>query len=359
MTTAAHPVTEDSGTTGGWYPFGTEGAAAKWDGHAWTGQKKSDPDVEAPPKWHHHPFAFLGHRWFWFMVVGNLLVVGAAFVVMGTKRAWPGWGLVVAAMVVFMAGVVYLLDRHEHFAQVEGRRVLMWWGLGSGLVAVSVASFLEGGLEPRLKLPVGFDLWFAGPIEETCKLAVPFLLLVFGGRMFKDPRAGFMMVMFSGIVFGAVEAAEYTADPQQWLPLTMALERPVGELLHPFLTAFAAAVIWLAAWRAGKAFTAVGVGAWVVAMAIHSIHDGALSGVVHGSQLTQQAIPNVGEALASGAVAFLFGLVWSVIIFLLLRHAARELVPPDAVGTNAPHWRPTLKQWGVHKEHAAPVDASA
>jgi hypothetical protein len=334
----------------GWYPFGVAGTSAEWDGQAWTGATHVDPEVPEPPKWHHRPFAFLGHKWFWFMVVGNLLVVGAAFVVMGTKRAFPGWFLVVAGMAVFMAGVVYLLDRHQKFGEVEGQRVLMWCGLGSGLVAVFTASLLEsGGLETRIGLPLGFDLWLAGPVEETCKLAIPFLLLVFGGRMFKDPRGGFMMVMFSGIVFGAVEAAEYIASPKEWLPFMMAVERPVGELLHPFLTAFAAAVIWLAAWRAGKAFTWIGAGAWVVAMAIHSLHDGMFSPFEHGDQLTSPAIPTATLALEEGVEAFVFGLIWAVIIYLVMRHTSRELVPPDAVATNAPHWRPQIKQWGAEK----------
>ena len=350
MTVEAVPKSTPTGS--GWYPFGVAGTSAQWDGQAWTGEKHADADVPEPPKWHHRPFAFLGHKWFWFMVVGNVLVVGAAFVVMGTKRAFPGWFLVVAAMVVFMAGVVYLLDRHEKFGQVEGRRKLMWWGLGSGLVGVFTASMLEsGGLETRMGIPLKIDLWLAGPIEETCKLAIPFLLLVFGGRMFKDPRAGLMMVMFSGVAFGAVEAAMYTASPKEWAPLMMALERPVSELLHPFLTTFAAAVIWLAAWRAGKAFTWIGAGAWVGAMAIHSFHDGMLSPFEHGDQITTPDIPTVATALTYSASGFVLSLIWAVIIYLLLRHTARELVPPDAVASNAPHWRPQIKQWGLQKPH--------
>ncbi len=158
------------------------------------------------------------------------------------------------------------------------------------------------------------------------------------------------MVMFSGIVFGAVEAAEYTSTPEgKWLPVAMAMQRPVGELLHPFLTAFAAAVIWLAAWRSGKAFTKAGLLAWVIAMAVHSIHDGLLSPFVHGDQNTQPAVPTAVDAIAEGFVLSLLGLLWTVLIYLLLRHSARELVPPDSVATNAPHWRPAIKQWGVHR----------
>lgn len=286
------------------------------------------------------------------MVAGNILTIGSALAIIGTGNKWLGMVLVIASMAVFMAGVVYLVDPHERFAQLEGRTTLMWWGLGSGVAAILVAFAIEVVLEQRLEFPIALDLWLSGPVEETCMLAIPVLLLAFGSHIFKDPRAGLFLVLLSGIVFGAVEAGEYVANPKEWLPLSMALERPATELLHPFLTAFAASIIWLAAWRAGKVITKAGISAWVIVMAIHSVHDGMLSGGVQGTTLSQPTIPSAADAIASGGAGFLFGAVWTVLLYLLLRHSARELVPPNAVGANAAHWRPTLRQWGVAKKSA-------
>lgn len=334
----------------GWYPTGKSGALAQWNGQAWTGETRQDDAVAEMGKWHHRPLAFLGHRWFWFMVIGNALIVAVAVATRSTDLPLVKWVLVIAAMAVFMSGVVYLLDRHQRFGQLTGLHTLVVWGIVSGAVASALAVLLENRLEPWLKVPVQGDLWLAGPIEETAKLAVPVLLLAFGGKVFKDPRAGLFLVMMSGIVFGAFEAALYTTQGKEWTPLEMAIGRPVTELLHPFLTATAAAVIWLAASRSGRTITVAGLVAWVGAMAVHSVHDGLSSFAVHGDHLTLPTATSARDAVAAGLGALVVGLVWTVIVYLMLRHTSRELVPPDAVPDNAPHWRPAIKGWGLRKE---------
>ncbi|HQZ86172.1 MAG TPA: hypothetical protein PLB21_11175, partial [Actinomycetota bacterium] len=52
------------------------------------------------------------------------------------------------------------------------------------------------------------------------------------------------------------------------------------------------------------------------------------------------------EALMLGVGTAALALVWAILLYLLQRHSARELSPPDAVASNSPHWRPQLKRWG-------------
>lgn len=348
MTIQSKPVTNESPTTPGWYPFGRPGSVAEWDGHAWTSQSRPDESVAEPAKRKHHPFRFLGHRWFWAVAVGNLIVIGGGLLMVATDSKPLTWAVVVVGMIVFGAGVVLLVDRREAFGQLTTLRPLLLWGIVSGLVAFALAVLIENRLEPDLGLPTEARLWLAGPVEETLKLAIPFLLLVFGGSRFKDPRAGLLLVILSGVVLGGMEAAQYTAQSDlKWTPLLMGIIRPGTELIHPLLTGFAAGVIWLAAWRARRPVTAVGVGAWVLAMAIHSLHDGLMGRNVNTSTLKPPTMESAGEAVAVSVVVLVPTVVLAVLFFLLLRHAARELVPPDVIGVNAPHWRPQLKRWGV------------
>jgi RsiW-degrading membrane proteinase PrsW (M82 family) len=286
------------------------------------------------------------------MVAGSALTVISGVITAATGQKYFSFTSLVG-LAVFMVGAYLLVDGHERFGQLPHLRNLLIWGFVAGMVAIVLAEVVEPVLEPKLGLPFAADLWLSGPIEETCKLLVPFLLLAFGSKAFKDPRAGLLLVLMSGMVFGAVEGMGYIGDPKGWLPLEMSIVRPVSELLQPFLTAFAAGVIWLAAWRTGRAVTAIGAGAWVVAMAVHSFHDGIGSAgqtSTHDTGLT--TVASVGDALVGSIYTFLFSLLITVLLFLLLRHSARELVPPNAIEDNAPHWRPQIKQWGLPKaEH--------
>lgn len=127
--------------------------------------------------------------------------------------------------------------------------------------------------------------------------------------------------------------------------------RPISELGHPIWTGTAGALIWFGAWRGKKVFTAVGVVGWVIAMAQHSLHDG-MATLSHGPVTNVSDYPSLTSGLWTDAAGLLvLSLVWAVIGYYILRHAARELVPPQAVAGNAKHWRPQIKAWGLPKEH--------
>ncbi len=332
----------------GHYPFGVEGRVAQWDGHAWTGDSAGDAAVGSTPKWHHTFFPFLVHQWFWWMVVGSILALVPGYVAAVTGHIWIGV-FTLPGFAIFMIGSVLLVDRHMHFTQLSQRRLIIIWGIISGIFAAAVGTGIESYLEPKFGIPLAIDLWCAGPVEETLKLAIPFVLLVFGSAKFKDPRAGLLLVLISGAVFGTLEAWLYMFAAGGYTPLLMSGARPTTELLHPFLTGLAAALIWLAAWRAGRAFTLAGLVGWVVAMAGHSFHDGIFSAREHGTTDHISAVPSLAQAILLTVVTIGISLIWIVIIFLVMRHAARELTPPNAISINSPHWRPQLKQWGRTK----------
>jgi hypothetical protein len=130
----------------------------------------------------------------------------------------------------------------------------------------------------------------------------------------------------------------------------MGLTRPVSELGHPFWTSLAGALIWLGAWRREKLVTAVGLVGYAAAMAQHSIHDGLPAMTSRGPVSNASDYPEWTSALTGQAVfLFFFSLLWAVIAYLILRHAARELVPPTAIAGNTRHWRPQMKPWGLPK----------
>lgn len=339
-----------SAPTAGTYPFGAPEVVATWDGHAWDGHAEDDSedhtDQAEVPTWQRRPLPFLSKRWFWLMVLGALLVFLPAWLASGTDSK-PLAVTSVVGFAVFMSGSVLIVGQHVRFHQLAAARSLVGWGIAAGVVGFAIANVLESVVEPRVT-SFGVELWLAGPVEETAKLLVPVALLAFGGARFKDPRAGLLLGLISGAVFGVLEGVLYVAGNASGYGIAYyGLVRPTAELMHPWLTGFAAAVIWLAAWRAGRTVTAAGVIAWLAAIALHSLHDGiatigttASPAVLSFSELT----PSLwAEAAALNG----YNILWAVILFLICRHAARELVPPDAIADNPPHWRPQLKQWGV------------
>ncbi len=55
-----------------------------------------------------------------------------------------------------------------------------------------------------------------------------------------------------------------------------------------------------------------------------------------------------GQAIVSGVAGLLIDgiLVGTVLWYFVCRVTARDLVPPDAVASNVPGWRPHIRQWG-------------
>jgi PrsW family intramembrane metalloprotease len=325
-----------------WLPFGAADEVAEWRGDHWTGRRAAAPALGPPPPWRRR--AFPGRwTWLWLVLFGQVLCLGSGVLVALThERPWAltsGFGYAVV-----MAGPLVLVARVLKIDTIAGLRRIIAVGVVSGVVASAAAI----SFETLIHVAIGREvLWCAGPIEETLKLAVPLVLLWCAAPLVTDPRCGAFLVMVSAATFGAIEGASYSFGYwRDWTSFFMDVVRPGTELFHPFLTAFAAAVIWLAAKRAGRLVTRVGVGAYAVAVLVHSVRDGLGS---FGRASSAPFAPTLGRALTLGAVPAL--VTWGVTLafFTLMRYGVRELVPPGGLGELPPRWRPRIRRWGVER----------
>lgn len=324
----------------GWFAIGPKGPVAQWDGDAWTGQVRDLGNAQPLPEWQRHATAFLAHAWWRWMAVGYVLVAGLSTAGAQLHQPWLAW-LSGSGMVIFMVGSVQIVTRHVAPATMPSVRVFVGWGIASGVVAMAIALPIEALVGRVVKTQA-----VAGPIEETAKLLVPVLLLVFVPKVFAPPRAGLVLVLVSGATFGALEGI-MSLNPAVTNPLATALQRPTVELLHPWLTAFAAAVIWLAAWRARKVATKAGLVAWLLAVALHALYDGTIGSMGADNPSTSKASLPIADQFIAGVGVGAAALVIAVALFYLCRHAAREVTPPSMLTTNAPHWRPVPRRWGL------------
>ncbi|HEY5110226.1 MAG TPA: PrsW family glutamic-type intramembrane protease [Acidimicrobiales bacterium] len=329
----------------GWYCYRPVAALAEWDGTAWTGSThyaSAAPVLAGPPK----PFSFLRQSWVWWMVVGQILVIPPAVASGNTGNAGWSW-LSAVGYVAFLIGTVKVMVRYLPVGRLAGLRSLTLIGIGGGVLGFGIAFGLEVVVDHSFGLTT--VLWSTGPIEEGAKLLVPFALLAFGSTRFKDPLAGLYLVLVSGATTGAIEGVEWESRAHHvWLHLQLALVRPAAELPHVFVTGFAGAVIWLAAWRRGKATTLAGTAAFAVAVGLHSLHDGFITLFGVSPQPTPSSIAHTaGEAVGKGIAGGFFALGIGIAAFLLGRHGARELSPPGSVAAAPPPWRPQIKTWGA------------
>jgi len=338
----------------GWYCFSDQPRLAEWDGTVWTGTTHvatAGPMLPGPPP----AFAFLLQPWFRWMAVGQALVILPGLLSGSTGNALWSW-LSAIGYLAFLTGSVLLVTRFLELDQLDGMRLLTWIGIGSGVVAFGVGFGLEILSDTAFARPT--TLWLAGPIEEGGKLLVPFLLLVFGSRRFAVPRVGLYLVLVCGATVGVLEGVEYEARPDfPWAHLQMALLRPSAELLHVFVAGFAAAVIWLAAWRRGRALTGAGAVAFLVAAGIHSLHNGMITFFhVDPKQFNATLARSLREAIDKGLVGAVPALLIAGLLYLLVRHGARELTGPGDIVPSPPPWRPRIKPWGcdVPYEDRAP-----
>ncbi|MFD6896988.1 PrsW family glutamic-type intramembrane protease [Rhodococcus sp. NPDC060086] len=339
----------------GWYAFGPAGRAARWDGQAWTGQVRQAPDIEALPATKRHRFGFLTHRWFSLFMLG--WVVTALGAVLGTEVPDTHWWwlmIVAIGLAISVYGFLLIFEPHLRFSQLTDIRTVIVAGLVSGAAAYGIAYLIEVPLlKHRLDVGLLGELTLAGPVEETAKLLVPLLMWIFVASRFRNPRAGLLTVLISGATFGVGEGIEYIARDGHDAHLLMAILRPLAEAAHPVMTAIAASLIWLAAYRSRRLVTVAGLVGWVVAMVLHSAHDmpGDLG---RGSGGTAA---DGADVAGMGIVGNLFSLVWLVLVFCVLRHVARELAPPSAAVDSPPQWRPRITQWGV-RDQVMPADRS-
>jgi hypothetical protein len=127
--------------------------------------------------------------------------------------------------------------------------------------------------------------------------------------------------------------------------------------LHVFVTGFAAAVIWLAAWRRKRAFTKAGTVAFLIAVGIHSFHDGiATFSHINPKSTLSSLAQTLHDAIEKGLSGGVFALGIAALLYLLARHAIRELTAPGDIAACPPPWRPQIKLWGCDRPIAtAPV----
>jgi hypothetical protein len=298
-----------------------------WDGQVWLPSFR--PAAAGTKLAHHkrHLFGFLRDQG-WKLTLALILSLGIAsalwakdrhaHVVGGVQLLLPVFSF--AATATMMIAFLYFINRRVDFDRIapERRREIFRWGAASAVIGFAFAFGIEVGVPLLFGSTVKHSGWsvLAGPAEETGKLLVP-AILWYKGR-FRLPREGYLLVLVAACGFGVMEGFEYAFGPDNWQPA-----RPVLEVLHPLLTGFAAAVIWQAAWKKQTTlFTGAGIGAWCIAMLAHSTNDFIV--------LDKSAV----HALSGITVLVV------VVMYLLQKHAARQLVPPDKVGEVSPRWRP-------------------
>lgn len=348
----------------GWYPFGRQSRVAEWDGEKWTGTTAPDDSVTELPKWHRRPFAFLAHRWWWVFLVGWAVVLASGWwadstdvgpkhsgMMAGLGYVWSHpWSYPAAVgFAISAVGFIMLLTRRIPLPAAVVSWQVIGWGIVGGVVSMFAAMLVETAAKDAGLSSSGL-LWLSGPIEESAKLLVPALLwLAVAGRL-RQPLVGFWLVVIGASVFGLLEGVTYLSDPKHGMGLVMGAARTPAELLHPIATGLAAAVIWLAAARAGRLWTWAGLAGWVVAMVVHAVHNG-IATLGHDSGEGGADLTGRYGILAAAVVNVIAAVVLSYIAFLLMRPAARELVSPSQVPANAPRWRPHLAAWGLGRGH--------
>lgn len=328
----------------GWYSYRAVPAEAEWDGTAWSGSTRlaAAPELAGP----HRPFAFLRQAWVWWMIAGQLLVLPPAVASGVTGGGAWSW-LSAPGYIAFMVGTVLVMVRYLPVGKLPGLRTLTGIGVVAGVIGFGIAFGLETLVDHRFGVVT--VLWSTGPIEEGAKILIPFALLVFGSARFKDPLVGLYLVLVSGATTGAMEGTEWQARAHHdWYHLQLALVRPSAEVFHVFATGFAAAVIWLAAWRRKSAFTVAGTLAFALVVGIHSLHDGFFTVFGVSPKPDPSAVAHsAGDAVAKGLIGAFFAIGLGIAAFVLGRHGARELSTPDSVAHAVPAWRPQIKTWGA------------
>ena len=317
--------------------------ARRWDGDVWRSEIRPAPAGAELPRHRRRLFGFLRGVG-WKLALAFAVSVGIATVlwagdrhashVSGVRLLLPLAALVATAatMVAFMV----FLNRRVGFDRIPAARraEIIRWGLASAVVAFVFAFGLEVGIPWLFGSGPKDAGWsaLAGPAEETGKLLVP-VALWFTGR-FRLPREGYLLVLVCSCAFGVIEGVEYALSPEGWQP-----GRPALEILHPLLTGFIAAVAWQAAWSQRSIVTRAAVGAWAIAMIAHSTND-----LIVFDKDAARVLSGITIAVV-------------VLMYLLQKHSARQMVPPDNVGAVSPRWRPVAPARSTAPPPPAPAPA--
>jgi hypothetical protein len=302
-----------------------------WDGQVWTGEVAPAPEGTDLPHYKKHFFGFL-HRGGWKLLLAYVILVVAATALWRDDRKadWVHGIQILAVPMAFLATLIVMLaflrfvGRRVGFDRIPSttRREIFKWGVLAGVIGFILAFAIEVLIPmifgDRIKDDPGWSV-LAGPAEETGKLLIPVLLWIKG--RFRLPREGYLLVLVSAMTFGVIEGTEYMKQPETWQP-----SRPFFEIMHPLLTGFVAAIAWQAAWHLESIFTRAAIGAWVIAMIAHSTND-----LIVLSKHVDGSVARLTNFITIGVV---------ILMYVLQKHSARQLVPPDNVGQVSPRWRP-------------------
>ena len=257
------------------------------------------------------------HPWFRLMLVALLCALGA--LVTNERTDARVLVLVLTGLAAAWAGIAFAghVGSRLRFGEVVGLRLVAVVSIVC-LPVVAAITLLEDPFPPYLSNAV------AGPIEETAKLALP-VAMYFWSKRFRGPRVGLALVLASAAALGVYEAVEFTLSVHRSSGGSAAwvlVYRPLWDApLHMVLTGTIGAVLWRRWHRYGRfQLDGVVVGTVAGVMALHSLID--WSSDLHGS-------------LGSMSVLLM------VPAYLWFKVAARQLVPPDAVATVPPGWRPS------------------
>jgi RsiW-degrading membrane proteinase PrsW (M82 family) len=220
--------------------------------------------------------------WLWVLVVGVISYLLVLRTLVATQNLNFVPSLILLGSIVVPASVLV-------FAASGGRRVIVSPGLIAfvavmgGVVGTVAAGTLEYDALHRLG---ALPMIMVGLIEESAKLIVPLLVLVFSRH--RSPRAGVVIGVASGMGFATLETMGYGFNAllsSGSLPaveetlLLRALLSPAG---HVAWTGLTTAALWAVGTspRKGRALARL-VGVFLAAVLLHAAWDGLNSVSVH------------------------------------------------------------------------------
>jgi RsiW-degrading membrane proteinase PrsW (M82 family) len=217
-------------------------------------------------------------RWAWLPVLlvgfGLFTAVQQALVITGNPTLVPSL-LVLGALLVPVTFVVYIDGRNPAYDLPLS--VLLSCALLGGVLGAAVASVLEFDTMRRLG---GLPTVYIGLIEESAKLLVPIVMLIFT-RYRRNPADGLLIGVAVGMGFAVLETLGYgfvtllasggDLTDAEGLLLLRGILSPAG---HAAWTGLAAAALWWAhaqRWRP-RALAAV-IGTFLLVVVLHTLWD--------------------------------------------------------------------------------------
>lgn len=225
-------------------------------------------------------FKFLRTGWFQFLVGGAVLFFAAEQTLKftGNPNYFPTV-ILLGALVVPVAFVAYFY-RQERLLDASFQRespltlVALCFIVG-GVVGVIIAGLLE--FETLVKIGYG-GLLAVAVIEEAAKLIFPVILFIKG--QYRSEIDGLLFGAASGMGFAALETMGYglvaliqsqgSVGTLQQVLLIRGLLSPVG---HAAWTGLICATLWRRRELSGKLFHPAVIGAYAVAVILHTLWD--------------------------------------------------------------------------------------